>query len=119
MHHTISLKENHVFRRLYASKNNYVCPYFVMYAKKNSSGVNRLGLTVGAKMGIAVKRNRLKRRLKEMYRINEESVKNSFDIVLVARNRSEKARFSSMCKEFLKGIAVLEIAEKNVAENPQ
>lgn len=111
MCHTIPLKENRVFKRLYAAKANYVCRYFVMYAKKNSLGVNRLGLTVGAKLGIAVKRNRLKRRLKEMYRVNESAVKNSFDIVIVARNRSESAVFSSMCAEFLKGIAEIGIAQ--------
>lgn len=46
---------------------------------------NRLGLTVSTKVGCAVVRNRVRRRLREIYRLNEDMLTSGVDIVVVAR----------------------------------
>lgn len=109
MRSTISLKDNRTFRRMYSSKKGAVCPFFVLYSKKNNMPHNRLGLTVSVKLGGAVLRNRIKRRLKEVYRLNESSLKSSHDIVIVARNRAKDAPFTSMEHAFLKCCSNLNI----------
>ncbi len=106
---TVTIKENRIFRRLYCSNKNYVCPYFVLYCRENPLGYNRLGITTGTKLGGAVVRNRARRRLKEMYRINEETVRRSLDIVIVARSRGIEAPFALICAEFLKSLEALDI----------
>ena len=68
MEHTISLKQNHEFRRLYNKGKSAVSPYFVIYCRRNGRPVNRLGITTGAKLGNAVKRNRARRRIRELDR---------------------------------------------------
>lgn len=100
MHNTISMKENKDFRRLYASKNNCVTPNFVIYCKRNRLEVNRLGLTVSTKLGCAVIRNRIKRRIREVYRINEHRLKKPYDIVIVARARAGVSKYSYLANDF-------------------
>ena len=58
--------------------------------------MNRLGITVSTKLGGAVQRNRIRRRLKEIYRINEHSFRIGYNIVLVARLKSRYARWSEL-----------------------
>ena len=47
MEHTVSLKLNHVFRRLYGRGKSAVNPCLAVYCRKNNLGYSRLGLTVG------------------------------------------------------------------------
>ena len=54
MKHTISLKQNHEFRRLYSKGKSAVCPCLALYCRKNRQGRSRLGITVGVKVGKAV-----------------------------------------------------------------
>ena len=77
MEHTVSLKLNHVFRRLYGRGKSAVNPCLAVYCRKNNLGYSRLGLTVGVKLGKAVVRNRTRRRIKEAYRIHEGAFFNS------------------------------------------
>ncbi len=100
-----NLKLNHIFRRLYQT-SGYANSYLVLYARPNRSQQNRVGLTVSKKLGKAVVRNRVRRRLREIYRLNEELFAPGWDIVVVARSRCVGAPF-----EKIKG-AYLSLAEK-------
>lgn len=94
---TLSLSENHRFRALYGRGKSKAGRFMVVYCQKNRLGkLNRLGLTVSKKLGKAVTRNRIRRRLREAYRLNEHGFKSGFDIVIVARHGSEKAPFSAL-----------------------
>ena len=57
---------------------------------------NRLGLTVSTKLGNAVRRNRIRRRLREAYRLLEPRLSHGFDIVIVARTLAFDAPFSQL-----------------------
>ena len=100
MKFSTSLKLNHVFRRLYRT-NGYAGPYLVLYARKNREGINRVGITVSKKLGKAHIRNRIRRRLREIYRLSEEKFLPGWDIVLVARGKALDADFAAMTKSFL------------------
>ena len=95
-----SLKLNHVFRRLYHTSGQ-ANSYLVLYARPNRLTTNRVGVTVGKKLGKAVIRNRVRRRLREIYRRNEERFTPGWDIVVVARSRSVGAEFSKLENAYL------------------
>ena len=95
-----ALKLNHVFRRLYAT-GGYANGMLVLYARPNRLGVNRVGITTGKKLGHAVVRNRTRRRLREVYRLNEAMFKPGFDIVVVARHKCISADFQKLSKAYL------------------
>ena len=94
------LKLNHIFRRLYASEG-HANGYLVLYARRNRTGGNRVGFTVSKKLGHAVVRNRVRRRLREVYRLNEEKFQSGWDIVVVARSRTVNAKFTQLTGSFL------------------
>ena len=68
----------------------------------NNRGRNRLGITVSTKVGNAVKRNRARRRLREVCRLNGERLRQGWDIVLVARGRTLTASWKEMNDTFLR-----------------
>ena len=95
-----ALKLNHIFRRLYSTQG-YANGMLVLYARPNRLGQNRVGITTGKKLGHAVVRNRARRRLREVYRLNESLFKPGFDIVVVARSRCITADFQKLTKAYL------------------
>ena len=100
MEHTVSLKQNHEFRRLYNKGKSAVSPYFVIYCRRTGRPVSRLGITTGVKLGNAVKRNRARRRIRALYRTNEGGLLPGYDIVVVARTRVIYGRYAELERGF-------------------
>lgn len=100
MKFSASLKLNHIFRKLYHS-NGFADSFLVLYARKNRSHRNRVGITVSKKLGKAHVRNRVRRRLREVYRLHEAAFQPGFDIVVVARTRAIEAPFSALTNSYL------------------
>lgn len=100
MEFSSSLKLNHIFRRLYHTSGK-ADGFLVLYARKNRTQRNRVGITVSKKLGHAVVRNRTRRRLREVYRLNEEKFQPGWDIVVVARSRAVDASFQELCASYL------------------
>ena len=100
MKYSCALKLNHIFQRLYRTQGQ-ANGYFVLYARPNRTNTNRVGITVSKKLGHAVVRNRVRRRIREIYRLNEQLLTPGWDIVLVARTKSVYGDFSKMTQGFL------------------
>ncbi len=100
MKYSSALKLNHIFRRLYAT-SGHANSHLVLYARKNHTGANRVGITVSKKLGCAVVRNRVRRRLREVYRLNEAKFAPGWDIVVVARSRCVGADFGNLTHAYL------------------
>ena len=97
----VSLKENNAFRRLYYKGASAGNRCLVIYCRRNGLGCVRLGLTVSTKLGHAVVRNRMRRRLREIVRLNDGRLQNGYDIVLVARSAAVEADFKALTRAFL------------------
>lgn len=102
MQYTVSLKLNHVFQRLYRKGARSALPTLAFYSRQNGRQENRLGLTTGAKLGHAVVRNKLRRRLRAIYRLHESEFKTGFDIVVVCRAASVTASYQRLERDFMK-----------------
>lgn len=100
MKYSCSLKLNHIFRRLYSTAGQ-ASGLLVLYARPNRTGMNRVGITVSKKLGKAHIRNRVRRRLREAYRLNEEKFAPGWDIVVVARSRCISADFQKIVSSYL------------------
>ncbi len=87
-----------------------------MYCLRNRLGENRLGLTVGAKLGCAVVRNRVRRRLRECYRALLPQLNVGYDVVIVARGRAVQADYQRLSRELaaaFEALGLLRAAEQN------
>ncbi len=102
MKFTDSLKLNYEFRRLYAKGSCARASSMAVYCRKRKAQGNRLGITVSTKIGKAVVRNKIRRRLREIYRINEDKLLKGYDIVIVARSRSAYMQFRELEQDFLR-----------------
>ena len=110
-----ALKLNHIFRRLYATAGQ-ANGCLVLYARRNRTGTNRIGITVGKKLGHAVVRNRARRRIREVYRLNEDRFQPGWDIVVVARSRAISAPFDQLTKSYLTAAGKAGILRKAAEE---
>ena len=97
----VTVKENYEFRRIYRKGRSAVSPCMVVYCQKNRQGRSRLGVTVSTKLGHAVVRNRVRRRLREIYRLNAPSLCQGFDLVVVARGRAVGCPYRKLEAAFL------------------
>ena len=95
------MKNNYEFRRAYSRGKSAVSRNLVVYCRRNKSSENRLGITVSAKLGCAVVRNRTRRRLREIYRLNESKLSPGWDIVIVSRGRGTTAGYRELEADFL------------------
>ena len=115
MKRAVTLKENYEFRRLYQRGASAVGGGMVVYCRKNRMDHNRLGITASVKLGHAVVRNRVRRRLREIYRLNSPAMKAGFDIVVVARSRCVGARYAKMNAVFLEACGTLGLLKEERA----
>lgn len=80
-----SIKKSSDFKKVYEYGRYDINRYFVVYVMPNGLGHMRLGLSIKKKVGVAVLRNRLRRLVKENFRINQ-SRELAVDVVVVVRN---------------------------------
>ena len=93
---TDSLKNNRDFVNVYTSVKSYANKYLVIYTLKNNSDRNRLGISVSKKVGNSVVRHRLKRLIKESYRLHEKMFNSGLDIVVIARKGSDACDYAGI-----------------------
>ncbi len=82
------LKKKRDFSRVFNNGDTYVETHLVLHVLEHRVNRTRYGFTVSRKIGNAVQRNRIKRRLKEIVRRHSAKIKDGFDVVIVARKRS-------------------------------
>ena len=111
MKKAVTLKENYEFRRMYQRGKSAVSGSMVVYCRKNRLGHNRLGLTASTKLGHAVVRNRCRRRLREVYRLNSPALRQGYDLILVARGRTVSAPWKELNDTFMKLCRKLDLLE--------
>ena len=110
MKRSVTLKENYEFRRVYAKGKSIAVGCVVLYCRRNR-GANRLGLTVSTKLGGAVVRNRVRRRLREIYRLHGTLFRQGYDLVVVARKRAAVASYRELERSFLNAAEKLSLLE--------
>lgn len=80
-----TLKKDDDFRLVYKSGKSIANKFIVMYTKKNNLGYNRVGFCASKKVGNSVVRNRMRRYMRESYRLNCDRIGSGYDIVFLAR----------------------------------
>lgn len=98
----VSIKSHMDFKKVYHSGDSLANKFLVLYFLRSGDGEgpNRYGITVSKKVGKAVVRNKVRRRLRELIRINEENIATQYEIVFVSRVRAKEATFEELSQAF-------------------
>ncbi|MEW6107941.1 MAG: ribonuclease P protein component [Nitrospirota bacterium] len=96
------INKNGDFKKVFEQGSKFSSKYLVIYARPNRLTYSRLGLSVSKKIGNAVTRNRIKRRLREAIRKQLMDKPVRYDFVVVARRSSVEAEFSDLKNNIFK-----------------
>ena len=122
-----AIRENHLYAKAYAKGNRAVTDTVAVYVLRDYAArrlrdahpekrfINRIGLTVGKKIGGAVQRNRVKRILREAMRAVQKSpgVKTGFLVVLAARERAADAKCADVERDLRRALDKLGMLHKS------
>ena len=121
----VAVKENHLYQKAYAKGKKAVGRYVVIYVMKDLKAsvfrranpqkvnINRVGLTVTKKIGGAVQRNRVKRILREGYRLCEKQLplRHGRIVIIVARDAARDAKSTAIYAEMKKHFEAIGMLE--------
>ncbi len=83
---------------------------FIIISQKNSLGYGRIGITLSKKAGNSVRRNRIKRMVREFFRLNKNRLAASQDIVVIGKKGIPRLSYREVCAE-LEGLAANKASE--------
>lgn len=72
------------FVNLNLSGKRFKAGHFTVLTKENGLMITRLGITASKRIGNAARRNRIKRLIREFFRLNKASLPNGYDIIIIA-----------------------------------
>lgn len=84
------------------------CPHFVLLLSPAKNGRSRLGITVTRRFGNAVQRNKMKRLLREFFRINKEKIAPEQDMLIIPRSGSHRLTLKQITQEIGKALSFAE-----------
>ena len=110
------LTDSSEFERVYRQGVAYRGKLFSVHAFPNESGTARLGLSVSKKVGNAVVRNGLRRRLREVFKASRADSEGGLDLVVSARPAAAEAGFDGLQEEFARALRKLGAADRTRGE---
>ena len=97
------LKKKKDFQAVYSRGKSYANRFLVLYVFRSNGFQGKVGFAAGKKLGNAVKRNRIKRLLRESYRMHQSEIEEGVSLLLVGR----KAALAGKCLELEKAFLAL------------
>ena len=95
------LHENSQFQTVYRTGRSVANRMAVLYLVSNGQANNQIGFAAGKRLGNAVVRNRVKRLLREAYRLQQQKLLQGYDLVLVGRKNLIEADLQKTVNAFL------------------
>ena len=106
------LLKRYEFAQVLNHGEKLVCREVVVFSRPGQERP-RLGMVVSKKVGNAVVRNRVKRYLREIYRLQLPTMQENLDLVIIARHSAATAEFASLSSALTKCLRSLARGNKN------
>jgi ribonuclease P protein component len=102
----LTIRKSSEFKEIFDKGNRLSTEHYTLVYAPNSLGSPRLGLVVGKTCGNAVKRNRIKRVLREVFRRNKPLF-DSLDVLIIGKKHGQTLGYSSAKEEIIEAIRVV------------
>jgi ribonuclease P protein component len=97
MQRNMRLRKKQDFARVYRQGQSFANAQFVVYWRKQTTpGQFRVGVSASSKLGGAVVRNRIRRRVKEIVRLNADKLQDAYDLILIVRKPALTLKYKEM-----------------------
>lgn len=96
-----TLKKNNEFKQVFAKGIRKSGKYAIVFVLSRKRQNNRVGIIVKKSIGNAVKRNKIKRRLRELWRKQVSQLIQGSDVVIIARKEIGEASFKEIENDLL------------------
>ncbi|MBN1994565.1 MAG: ribonuclease P protein component [Anaerolineae bacterium] len=90
------LRRNSDFQQVRQNGKFYASPFMVLAFLRNDLDYSRFGFVVSKRLGKAVQRNKIKRRMREAVRLRLTRIKSGFDLVFIARQPISQAGYAEI-----------------------
>lgn len=108
------LKNSRDFDRIIKNNKSYKYKDYIFYIEKNNDNIFKFGLSVGKKIGNAVRRNKVKRQLKAI--ISEKDYQNNFNCIIIVGKGINERSFDEMKQNLLIALNNLNLLKENTDE---
>jgi len=106
------LRKNIEFKRIYKYGKNYWNRNLVLYIRENGSEETRVGFTITKKIGNAVVRNKIKRRMKGIYKSNFHNIKGGYDLIFIPKRNVVELSFHELESAMVHILSISKILKK-------
>lgn len=96
----LRVKRAGLFQEAFGQGRKQVGRYLILWSRSGEDAAKRLGVVASRKVGNSVARSRAKRRLRELYRLNQHQISGSEDVILVARHSILNAKPDALRQDF-------------------
>ena len=95
------------FSRLYREGSRFRGRHFSLVFRRNDLSYSRLAVVASRKVGPAIVRNRVKRRLRELFRRNKGLLREPIDLIVIARPESGGAPWAEVKESYISSMTTI------------
>lgn len=106
------LRKNMEFKKVYKSGKNYWNRNLIVYVRRNGTDKTRIGISITKKVGDAVVRNKLKRRIREVSRVYLPNLRKGYDLIFIPKKNAVDLSFAELESAIMHIYRISGITEK-------
>lgn len=106
------LRKNMEFKKVYKSGKNYWNRNLIVYVRRNGTDKTRIGISITKRVGNAVVRNKLKRRIREVSRVYLPNLRKGYDLIFIPKKNAVDLSFAELESAIMHIYRISGITEK-------